>query len=403
MASNTKNPSAQQKPDFADFVIVGVTSLALSFTTLFLCVMPLASFAGKRDFVVFWATGQQLVHHASPYDPVAMAQLELKAGFPAEAGVMYMRNPPWDLPLALPLGFIGVQPGAILWSLLLAACLLASVRILWRMHGRPSGCLHWLGISFAPALLCLLMGQTTLFALLGYLLFLDLHQRRPFLAGTSLWFCALKPQLLLPFGVVLLAWIFFTRAYKLLAGAAAAIAASCLAAFCLDPAAWPQYARMMRAAGIQNARIPCLSVAFRFCLGPQKVWLTYLPAVLACFWALGYFWRRRHAWHWARNGSLVMLVGLLTAPYSWLYDDCLAIPALLQGAYSTRSRILLAVLPLGSILMSAEMLFGLRISSSFFLWTAPAWFAWYLVATGILGIKRPQTPNGTAQIPDPVP
>jgi hypothetical protein len=402
MAGKMEIPATEEKHDFADLAIVGVTALALAFTTLFLCVMPLANFAGGRDFVVYWATGQQLVHHASPYDPEAMARIELAAGFPSQAGVLYMRNPPWDLPIALPLGFIGVQAGALLWSLVLLGCLLASVRILWRMHGRPSGCLHWLGVSFAPALLCLLMGQTSLFALLGYVLFLDLHRRRPFLAGVSLWLCALKPQLFLPFGVVLLAWILFSRTYKLLAGLAVALAASCAAAFCIDPAAWRDYARMMRMAGIENAHIPCLSVALRFWLSPQTTWLTYLPAALACVWALGCFWPRRHTWDWMKDGSLLMLVALVTAPYSWVYDDCLAIPALLQGAYSTRSRILLAVLPFGSVVMSAELLFGIKIPTSYFLWTAPVWLAWYLAATRIMGLKAVETHNKSAEIADPL-
>jgi hypothetical protein len=313
-----------------------------------------------------------------------------------------MRNPPWDLPLALPLGFIGVQAGALLWSLVLLACLLLSVRILWRMHGSSRSCLHWLGVSFAPALLCLLMGQTSLFALLGYVLFLDLHRRRPFLAGASLWLCALKPQLFLPFGVVLLAWILFSRTYKLLAGLAVALAASCAAAFCIAPAAWRDYARMMRTAGIENAHIPCLSVALRFWLSPQTAWLTYLPAALACVWALSCYWPRRHAWDWMKDGSVVMLVSLVTAPYSWVYDDCLAIPALLEGAYSTRSRILLAVLPFGSVVMSAELLFGIKIPTSYFLWTSPVWLAWYLAATRIMGMKAVVAHNGSAEIPDPL-
>jgi hypothetical protein len=261
---------------------------------------------------------------------------------------------------------------------------------------------HWLGVSFAPALLCLLMGQTSLFALLGYVLFLDLHKRRPFLAGISLWLCALKPQLFLPFGVVLLAWIVFSRTYKVVAGAAVAMAASCAAAFCIDPTVWRDYARMMRAAGIENARIPCLSVALRFWISPQAMWLTYLPAALGCAWALGYFWPRRHAWDWMKDGSLVMLVALVTAPYSWVYDDCLAIPSLLQGAYSTRSRTLLTLPAFASVVMSAELLFGIKIPSSFFLWTTPTWLAWYLFATRIMGLKAVETHNGTAEIANPL-
>ena len=312
-----------------------------------------------------------------------MERIERDAGFPEPAGVMYMRNPPWDLTLALPLGWMSLQVSSIFWSLALAACLILSVRILWQLHGCPKGCLHWLGISFAPALLCLLMGQTSLFALLGYVLFLDMHGRRPFLAGVSLWLCALKPQLFLPFGVVLLAWIFFTKSYRILAGGAAALAASWLASYCIDPTAWRDYARMMRTAEIQRDHIPCLSVALRFWLWPQITWLNYLPAALACAWALGYFCLRRRTWNWIKDGSLLMLFSLLTAPYSWVYDDCLAIPSLLHGAFRTRSRTLLALLPLATVAMGMELMAGIKIPTSHYLWTVPVWLAWYLIAANI--------------------
>lgn len=291
-----------------------------------------------------------------------------------------MRNPPWALPLAFPLGFVGVRTAAFLWSLVLLICLVASVRILWLIHGSPGNYLHWLGVSFAPALLCLLMGQTSLFALLGYVLFLYLHQKRPFLAGASLWLCALKPHLFLLFGIVLLAWILASKSYRILAGAAAAMAASCAALYSIDSTAWGDYARMMRMAGIESGHIPCLSVAMRFWLRPQTIWVTYLPATLGCVWALGYFWTRRHSWNWMKHGSLLMLISLVTTPYSWVYDDTLAIPSLLHAAYLTRSRTLLALLAFASFLLNVELLSGVKIYTSYYLWTAPSWLAWYLFA-----------------------
>jgi hypothetical protein len=384
MASETEVPAAEAKHDIADLLIAGVTGLTLALATLFLCVMPLAgNMAGSRDYVVYWATGQQLVHHANPYDGDAILRIERSAGLPAVDGVLFMRNPPWGLLLALPLGYIGMRAGALLWSLALLACLIISVRILWRLHGRPRGYLHWLGVSFAPALICLLMGQTSLFALLGYVLFLDLHPRRPFAAGISLWLCALKPQLFLPFGVVLLAWILVSRSYKLLAGAAVALAASCAAVYGIAPAAWMEYARMMRTAGVAAERVPCLSVALRFWISPNAIWLTWLPTALACAWALGYFFTRRHTWDWMKNGSLLLLVSLVTAPYSWVYDEGVVIPALLQGAYLTRFRTLLAVLALASVAVEAELVGGVKLPTAFYLWTAPAWLLWYLCATRI--------------------
>ena len=116
--------------------------------------------------------------------------------------------------------------------------------------------------------------------------------------------------------------------------------------------------------------------------------LTYVPAVLGCAWALGYFWSRRKAWDWMKDGSLLMLVSLLTAPYSWVYDDCLAIPALLHGAYLTRSRILLGVLALASVLIMTELVCGIKLPTAFYLWTTPAWLAWYLLACA--SARRPQ-------------
>ncbi|MGA2085422.1 MAG: hypothetical protein ABSG60_07885, partial [Terracidiphilus sp.] len=135
MASRTDTPATKAIPNIAELSIAVVSGLTLAIASLFLCVVPLAgNIAGGRDFVVFWATGQQLAHHANPYDRDAMRQIENTAGLDVQNGVMFMRNPPWSLPLALPLGFIGIRVGALLWSLVMLACLLISVRMLWLMH-----------------------------------------------------------------------------------------------------------------------------------------------------------------------------------------------------------------------------------------------------------------------------
>ena len=138
MTSSPEVSAAKPRIDLADLSIATVAGLALAFTTLFLCVVPLVgNIAGSRDFVVFWATGQQLIHHANPYDATAMKQIERSAGLNTGYNVLFMRNPPWALPLALPLGFFGLRSGAVFWSMAIVACLLASVLILWRIEGRP--------------------------------------------------------------------------------------------------------------------------------------------------------------------------------------------------------------------------------------------------------------------------
>jgi hypothetical protein len=401
MAEGLKRSLEWPRCDVAELPIAAVAGLALAYAAVFLCAAPFSGrLTGTRDYISYWATGYQLVHHANPYDKAAMTPLEHSAGLAIKATLL-MRNPPWALPLAYPLGFLGPRIAAIPWSLILLGCLLLSVRLIRQMHGflppgpRPvlgdpgplSNSLHWLGLGFTPALICLIMGQTTLLALLGLALFLRYHGERPFASGAALWLCLLKPHLFLPFAAALAAWMGMNRSYKILAGALAALAASSAAAFWIDPAAWGDYLRMMRSPGVQNDAIPCLADAIRRWLAPQSIWVQYLPAALGCAWAVLYYWRRRAQWDWKTNASPLMLVSLLTAPYCWFYDQCLAIPALMQGAYITRSRVLLTALSL-LILAAFFQLCFVQIASPWWLWPAPAWLAWYLLAMGALGERR---------------
>lgn len=381
MANTRENTTAQPKTDVAEIAIATVGGLAFALILMFLCVVPTASqITSGRDYVVFWATAQQLVHHANPYDPVAMNKIERAAGLAPGYGTMYMRNPPWALPLVLPLGFVGLRLGALIWSSVLLACLLVSAWLIRGMYGSPDNRTHWLAISFSPALLCFFMGQTSLFSLLGLVLFLRLHRGHPFMAGSALWLCALKPHLFLPIGAVLLIWVIASKRYKIAAGAGAAFFVSWGVTLLLEPSAWRDYSNMMRAPEVARQFIPCLSDAMRLWFYPQTVWLQYLPSVLACAWAAAYFWSRRSNWDWMRDGSILMLVSLIVAPYCWIYDQALAIPALLQGAYSTRSRPMLTALAIASSLVMIAVMCNIKITSPFYLWISPVWLAWYLLA-----------------------
>jgi len=369
----------------ANFFIAALCGLTFGFTALGFFISNLAgSVVGSRDFVVYWATGQQLAHHANPYDKDALLHIERAAGLPDRYGPMYMRNPPPTLLLAYPLGFLGLHAASAVWSFALLLCLLGSVYLLWQMHGKPGGHRHWLGYTFGPAMVCLLNGQTSLFALLGLVVFLRLHRTRPFLAGVSMWLCTLKPHLFVPFGLVLLAWVVVTRNYRLVTGSALAIAASFAISHHIDPLAWSQYREMVRISGIENEYIPCLSVLLRVWFAKSAIWLQYVPAVVASIWALAYYQARRNDWDWRTHGSLLMLVSIVAAPYSWLFDQALAIPAILQGAYFTRSRNLVILVAVLTGLVETAMLCNIWKPSAVYLWTlwaAPAWLIWYLLAT----------------------
>jgi hypothetical protein len=354
-------------------------ALAILYTVLFLCLLPFSrQTVARRDFIVYWATGQQLAHHGNPYDPAALNQIEHDAGFPGSASY-YMRNAPWALPLALPLGFVGPMAAALPWSLLMLGLLALSVRILWKLFGGPHNSLVWLGYCFPPALWCVLLGQTSIFLLFGFTLFLRFHKTRPFAAGAALWLCSIKPHLFLPFALVLLLWIFVTRAWRILSGAAAAFAAGALITTSIDPAAWSQYAYYMRTSVVTREFTPCLADLLRDSIRPTAEWLAFVPAILGSLWALAYFWPRRHRWDWLEQGSLLVLVSLLVAPFGWIFDQSLALPAVLWGASRTSSQLLLSALALIYILVELQLV-HFDLHSAAWLWTTPAWLAWLLFA-----------------------
>ena len=204
--------------------------------------------AANRDFVSYWAASQRLVHHSDPYSSAAVFSLEKSAGWSADRALL-MRNPPYGLFLTIPLGFVSEKTGAVLWSLLVLASLMLSIRLLRGIQGDPQNRLHLIGYLFAPSLACLLAGQTSAFALLGLTLFLCFHRTRPWLAGAGLLFCALKPHIFLPFGAVLISWILVQKAYRVLAGAALAFGASCVVPLLFDSSVYSHYMRMARTSG----------------------------------------------------------------------------------------------------------------------------------------------------------
>jgi hypothetical protein len=97
MASKTEIPAPRARHDFADLLIVSVGALTLAFAMVFLSVLLVTNRGGgTRDFVVYWATGQQLVHRANPYDADAIRRIENDARFGVKGPVQLMRNPLGD-------------------------------------------------------------------------------------------------------------------------------------------------------------------------------------------------------------------------------------------------------------------------------------------------------------------
>ncbi|HUX45580.1 MAG TPA: glycosyltransferase family 87 protein [Terracidiphilus sp.] len=339
--------------------------------------------AAGRDFIGYWATGQQLIHHADPYNTQAMLRLERGVGYTQDVPRI-TPSPPVAFLLLIPLGLFGAKTGLIVWLMAQLAVLSICIWMIWILFGRRDSRLHLAGYLFAPAIACLEAGQLGIFFLLGVMLFLLFHRSRPELAGAGLLLCALKPHLFLPLVLVLLLWMLRNRAQglRILAGFSGLLALNTAVTLWFDPRVWQQYLAMLRASSIENRLTPTLGEGLRFLFGLHSVWLQWVPEVLGCAWALVYFWQRRDRWNWLDHGLLVLLVGGMCTPYAWLTDEAALLPAVIGGIFRAEDarRSLVPIALVGTAAL-VEVMANVQITGWGYLWTTPAWLGWYLYAT----------------------
>lgn len=336
--------------------------------------------AARKDFISYWAAGRLLLSHQNPYDSQSVFRLEKSVGF-EEPEPLIMRNPPYALFLAIPLGFFEPRTAVVLWSILIVFCIVISVRLLWTMHGRPTDPVHLFAYLFAPTVACMVLGQTSPFVLFGVVGFLYWHRTRPFAAGLSIVLMAIKPQILLPFGLALLCWIVVSKAYRMVVGTLVGLAVAMLIPSWLCQSLWSDYLPALARANAETALIPTVSSLLRAAISPRAQWLQFLPVTLGCCWSMWYFTRHKTTWDWNRQGSLLLLVSLWTAPYAWFSDEVVVLPAVMEANYwrARRDKSLTGFLVLNGLALLL-VLFGAQMYSGAFLWTSTAWLGWFLFA-----------------------
>lgn len=336
--------------------------------------------AVKKDYLQYWSAEQLLVHGGNPYDTDATLKLERSVGFKENSPLITL-SPPVAFFFAIPLGWVDANTGLRIWLLVLLVCLLASVWLVWLWEGRPGTRYDLIGIFFPPVLRCILAGQIGVYFLLEIALFLYLQKSRPFWAGAALVFCSLKPQLFLPCFLVLVLWSLSSRSFRILAGFFAALAISCALTLSLDRHIWLQYVHLARTTGIMNEFLPTLGVWLRFLIRPGAKWIEFLPEAAGSVWAAWYFWTRRSRWDWTDQGLLVLVVSVACSPYSWYTDQAILLPPVVAGLNRSEKPVgPLALFALIAGIGLIALIADVKLTSGFFVWTAPAWLLWYAYA-----------------------
>ena len=359
----------------ARWLVVGLILLST------IVVISVASKPAEKDYISYWSAGQLLAHHQDPYSGSQVLAIEKTQGYQPSKPII-MRNPPWALFLTMPLALGSPRAGLIFWMAATIGCILVCFRLL-QMPPQD----RILAFCFAPVLGCLASGQSSPFLLLGFSLFLYFHRSKPLIAGAALLFMAIKPHLFLVFWVVLLVDCIYRRRFRLVAGLVLALIAATALAMRVDPLVWPQYLAMLRSAVLSNEFLQTPAYILRYLIAPRVEWVQLVPSLAATAWGIWFYARNRANWDWRTHGMPVMLVALVTSPYGWMTDEIVLLPAvMLTLSNPKKSKYSTALFMVISGTVMAMLIAGLQLSSGAYLWTASAWFAWYLYS-------RPSTPN----------
>jgi hypothetical protein len=337
------------------------------------------------DFVGYWAAGRLNAQGENPYDVERVEQVEQAAGREGDGIVMW--NPPWALPLVMPLGLLDCHTARLLWLALHLAVLVGCAEALWRLYGGTvarRGLAWLLAFTFLPTLFVLTEGQITPLVLLGAVLFmLWLRQGRDKLAGGALLLLALKPHLVYLVWPALLLWCVQERRWSVLLGGGLAGSAAVAVAVACNPDVLGQYAHALTQQPPQY-HTPTWGTALRLWLGAEQFRLQFLPLALGLAWLAPHWWRHRRSWDWREQMPRLLLVSLLTAPFgAWLFDLVLLLVPLVQVTTQlerTADRRLGLAALLGYGVVNAIILVQLSCAVPHFayLWVTPALLGLYV-------------------------
>ncbi|MBV9183363.1 MAG: DUF2029 domain-containing protein [Acidobacteria bacterium] len=352
--------------------------------------------AGARDTVAYWSAARLLVEGHNPYDNVSVLDLERRWAGYLDDRPLVLRTPPWSLFMIVPLGFLTPFTAWLLWMACSLACLVAGMKVCGAVfaseEATPNNLLSLVGYTFAPVAACLTFGQMGLPLMLGLVLFLYWEKRRPFLAGSALVLPFAKPHLLLLFWLALLCWVTLRRQGRLLFGFGATLGTAIAIAIALDRHILGHYLAMVHSASIKKEFIPALSGVIRLLFFHDLFWVQWVPLAMGLIWWAWFFVPQLSTWNWSVQGPALLVISMLVAPYSWLADESVLLPAILQATvflYQVRSQLKThnKVTILGLALLNVLLLLLLKakvpLASGIYFWSSLVWTFWYFHAYGL--------------------
>lgn len=370
-------------------IVINIGVLGLLVWFLVAHQQKIQASVASRDSIEYWAAGTLLVHGHNPYSESDVLALEQSQGFAAPNPLM-VRMPPWSLWMVLPVGLFNAFWAWVLWLAALFASLVFGIRASWQIYGtgeRPPAAFLVAGYLFAPVAACLVSGQIGLLLLLGIVLFLLIEQKHPFLAGVVLLIPLVKPHIFVLLWPVLAVWILTRRKWPIMAGFLSAFVVAIVLALAFDTSIFHHYREMMQQEAIQNEFKPALSGVIRVLFFRNHFWVQFVPMGIGFLWSARYFWKNREHWNWQQHAPALLVVSTLTTPYSWMSDEVVLLPAILQGVLwlqgtklKVRSQLVILLFVCLNFLLLLILKAQVAPGTGIYFWSSLVWFSWYWFA-----------------------
>ena len=342
-----------------------------------------------NDFIAYWAAARLLLNNGNAYSPVELFEFQ-RAVDSSMAVPMLMYNPPWTLPLVLPFGRLDHDAAQLCWFLLHTVIIFLGSHFLWQHYAGNSTLSRagWLALlAFAPIYFVLLIGQigpVVLAGVIGFLL--AVHRQAWFWAGACLALASIKPHLLYLLWIAVLLWLWRDRKWQVATGFAVAFAVLAAVPLFLDGQIYSRYLNLMSDRAVilpMDWLNPTIGMAVNELFGSNTMWLRWGPSVCGTIW-LAYYWQKNAIhWDWSKELPLILLVSIVTTPYSWTFDYVVLLPALIQGVvWLSGLKICPPTLWVSAIYLTscAILLFGkIFVRNDFwYFWLAPTLLVLYL-------------------------
>jgi hypothetical protein len=285
---------------------------------------------GTRDLIAFWGGVQVFIKGGNPYNFNQLFEVQ-KIGLPQLQSEQYFLNPPWAIPLFLPLMYWPFQVTRLLWSLFNISALLTSTLIIrtWFPSNRPllPNALA-ATVFFLPAIMMIWFGQLSLFVYLSLVVGFHAYRKKyDFLAG-MLWVpLTLKPHLVYLVALYLGYRIISEKRWRVVAGASSLLLALNLFVLSFNPDIFMQYASIDRTPLIyKSSTLPTLvRIVWLNYNGNQITWPVFGLPLLASGALIAYFIKVRPVFSDAKDMSFYLSLSLFLAPYAWMYDYSLLV------------------------------------------------------------------------------